>query len=349
MGCYSKGVRRVPFSPFFYSAMRDGRRWKGQGSKMSEITYKLKPSLSGTFKKWSFRSGANFENAKQKKVDVIAGIIKGILADKVINAKEYKYISEWILAYASYFKTCLLSDVLLGMREKLKIGRVSEKAISELQNDLAKIQLISAGALSFAKQGFQNNIAVGIVNGLLADNAINTSEMQYLEGWIRSLKELSKKWPLCDLKKAIRSYKKNPNTLDASFVIYKYLVSFVGQKTEIPVTALRSINIFQDPDQDAFSFKFKYFKLSGRFELGTKAEVCEMIKSRGGHANPKHMFCDYLLVGSFGHPEWAYHHFGRKIETETQSGTTRHILSEQFLRKMLEKHPVIKEIISTAV
>ena len=323
-----------------YSAMRDGRRWKGQGSKMSEITYKLKPSPSGTFKKWSFRSGANFENAKQKKVDVIAGIIKGIIADKIINSEEHAYISEWIVTYAKYFKTCPIADVLLGIREKIVVGTQDKKLISFLQKEVLKLRLLNYGALT--DSDYVKNIVAGIVDGLLADKKLNQTEIGFLDGWIRSLRRKSNEWPICELKKAVGRYKRQANDEKANFEIYKFLVSFTGKQQDQPATSLRSINIFTDPDETTFCFKKKQFYLSGRFELGTKAEVCEMINLRGGKADAKWFSGDYLLVGLFGHPEWAHHNFGRKIEGEAKYGDATRIISEQFLQKMLLAHPEIK-------
>ena len=77
--------------------------------------------------------------------------------------------------------------------------------------------------------------------------------------------------------------------------------------------------------------------------MGTKAEICEMIEARGGYANEKWQYGHYLVVGSFGHPEWAHHKFGRKIEGRAKYGDTAGIISEQFLKKMFEKHPTIQK------
>lgn len=306
---------------------------------MSEILYNLKSSPSHNFKRWRFRSGANYENAKQKKVDVIAGIIKGIIADKSINKEEYAYISEWIVTYAKYFKTCSIADVLLGIREKIIVGTQSDKTLSFLQKEVLKLQSLNYGVVT--SWDLEKNIVAGIVDGLLADNKLNHIEIDYLDGWIRGLGAKSTEWPICELKKAISKYKRSRGNSEDRFPLYKYLISFTGKQEELPATALRSISIFPDPDEATFCFKKKRFYLSGRFELGTKAEICEMIKSRGGHADEKWCHGDYLLVGSFGHPEWAHHNFGRKIEGEAKYGDTTSIISEQFLKKMFKKHPTI--------
>jgi hypothetical protein len=314
---------------------------------MSEITYKLKPLPSHNFKTWKFRSGANLENAKQKKVDAIAGIIKGIIADKLINKEEYAFISEWIVTYAKYFKTCPIADVLLGIREKIVVGTQSGKTISFLQKEVLKLRVLNYGEVIWLEleKHIEKNIVAGIVDGLISDNELNHVEMDYLDGWIRSLGDKSKDWPICELKKAVRKYKKQANDEKARFEIYKYLISFSGKQEGVPATALRSISIFPDPDAATFSFKKVQFYLSGRFELGTKAEICEMIKARGGYANEKWQHGHYLVVGLFGHPEWAHHNFGRKIEGEAKYGDTTSIISEQFLKKMFEKHPtILKEL-----
>jgi len=306
---------------------------------VSDITYNLKPSPSHNFKRWRFRSGANLENAKQKKVDVIAGIIKGIIADKFINKEEYVYISEWIVTYAKYFKTCSIADVLLGIREKIVVGTQSDKALSFLQKEVLKLQSLNYGAVT--SWDLEKNIVAGIVEGLLADNKLNHIEIDYLDGWIRGLGGKSNEWPICELKKALSKYKRSRGSSEDRFPIYKYLISFTGKQEELPNTALRSISIFPDPDEESFCFKKMRFYLSGRFELGTKAEICEMIKSRGGYADEKWFCGDYLLVGSFGHPEWAYHNFGRKIEGEAKNGDATRIISEQFLKKMFGKYPAV--------
>jgi hypothetical protein len=312
---------------------------------MSEITYKLKPSPAHAFKKWNFRSGANLENAKQKKVDAIAGIIKGIIADKIINKEEHAYISEWIVTYAKYFKTCLIADVLLGIREKIVVGTQSDKVINLLQKEVLKLRLLNYGEVIWLdlEKRIEKNIVAGIVDGLISDNELNHSEIDYLDGWIRSLGDKSKDWPICELKKAVRKYQKQASDEKARFEIYKYLISFTGKQDGLPATALRSISIFPDPDEATFCFKKTTFYLSGRFELGTKADVCELIKSRGGNVDVKSTWGEYLIVGSFGHPEWAQHNFGRKIEGEARDGDSTRIISEQFLKKMLEKHPTIQK------
>jgi len=312
---------------------------------VSDITYNLKPLPLHNFKRWKFRSGANLENAKQKKVDAIAGIIKGIIADKLINKEEYAFISEWIVTYAKYFKTCPIADVLLGIREKIVVGTQSGKTISFLEKEVLKLRSLNYGEVIWLEleKHIEKNIVAGIVDGLISDNELNHVEMDYLDGWIRSLGDKSKDWPICELKKAVRKYKKQANDEKARFEIYKYLISFSGKQEGVPATALRSISIFPDPDAATFCFKKVQFYLSGRFELGTKAEICEMIKARGGYANEKWQHGDYLVVGSFGHPEWAHHNFGRKIEGEAKDGDSSRIISEQFLIKMFEKHPTIQK------
>ena len=160
-----------------------------QRNKVSDITYNLKPLPSHNFKTWKFRSGANLENAKQKKVDAIAGIIKGIIADKLINKEEYAFISEWIVTYAKYFKTCPIADVLLGIREKIVVGAQSGKTISFLQKEVLKLRLLNYGEVIWheLEKNIEKNIVAGIVDGLISDNELNHVEMDYLDGLIRSL------------------------------------------------------------------------------------------------------------------------------------------------------------------
>lgn len=81
--------------------------------------------------------------------------------------------------------------------------------------------------------------------------------------------------------------------------------------------------------------------LTGRFDCGTRAEVCAMLKHHGVRVtNRVSVAVDYLIVGSLGSTHWVNGETGRKHAMAERHGV-REIREETILRKD-ENHDIRK-------
>ena len=183
---------------------------------------------------------------------------------------------------------------------------------------------------------------IGIAKGILADNSINTNEAIFLKEWIKanfSEYEIDN-YPLNILLPRIQLYLQD-NKLDKEEEkeLIELLNDFTGGKplneqihsmaTALPLTT----------PAPEITFKDKYFCFTGKFTIGTRKAVEELIKQHEGNTTRKPQSnTDYLVIGILGSQDWIHSTYGRKIEQALEMQEAGHhikIISEEHLIKFL--------------
>jgi NAD-dependent DNA ligase len=179
----------------------------------------------------------------------------------------------------------------------------------------------------FARQGagYHNDLnrslgaLIGIAQGLICDNQLNDSEIDFLQKWLESNDVISTAYPGDVLYSRIQNViADGVITNDERIYLIDALQQLIGgtleelaDNTHVSSLAIDNVN--------EISFEGKRFLLTGDFVFGSR-QVCELFTERfGGEVcNSLSKKIDYVVVGGRGSKEWKYGSFGTKIEHAIQ-------------------------------
>lgn len=311
---------------------------------MGEVEYFLKGERSGNrHKQAGVSSRENAENNKHKAVDVLEGILKGILADKVINKKEIGFIHDYLKRYADIWPQCPLTGVFLCVRDEIKEGKIGKKQIGFISDAIEKIRS--------SRRTFLNDLdprvdqLQGIIKGILSDNALNEKEISYLKGWIKDRTrtfgdpDIELGWPLCEIKKEFNRLEKGKGTPEGTGLLLSYLKTIIGIKNDQTLLDSTSSDLpVDDPPPQEIVLKKTTFTLTGMFKLGARSEIVEKIKSLGGHFKSEPSEGCVLVIGGYASRDWKFSSYGNKIKkaVEIRNATKKiKIITEEHFKRLL--------------
>ena len=159
---------------------------------------------------------------------------------------------------------------------------------------------------------------IGICRGIIADNATNMQEAQFLLKWIESNSQVAEHYPFNVLYNRISEMLKDGILDDEE---QKELMETMAELTggDIPI---------DDADIDSMSSTLPLckpvpsiviegasFVFTGIFTTGPRKKLSELVIELGGiiHDGVK-KDTDFLVIGDIGSQDWVHSSFGRKIE-----------------------------------
>lgn len=175
---------------------------------------------------------------------------------------------------------------------------------------------------------------LGICSGLIADSAINPSEIHFLRTWLNEHEEVTDEWPGRTIAQRITAI------LDDGFITADECNDLLHTLREITQTgfletgaAAPDCPALPIDDDPSIFFTNMTFCLTGRFLWGTRA-ACEraILRLSGTVVDSITKHVDYLVIGSMIEPHWAHTTYGRKIEKAVKyrdDGNEISIVSEQ--------------------
>lgn len=112
-----------------------------------------------------------------KNLNELSGIIKGINFDGVINEKEVNYLKYWKDQNKDFALTKDEEGLIQVIETSLKDGFITEDERTIIQETLNKL-------MNSTKKSQKLYIElIGIIEGIISDDAINTLEVQQLRNW----------------------------------------------------------------------------------------------------------------------------------------------------------------------
>lgn len=180
---------------------------------------------------------------------------------------------------------------------------------------------------------------VGLARGLIADNELNDSEIEFLHRWLVANAAARENPVIGLLLERIRDIYSDgfvdetergdlTDTLKL-LAANDFEIGEILKPTNLPLTS-PAPNI---------SFEDKNFCFTGTFSYG-KRSACEAVVQRYGAACKSTVTwgTDYLVIGDYATDAWSQSSFGRKIEsavTLRQDGSPIAIISEQHWRNYI--------------
>lgn len=175
---------------------------------------------------------------------------------------------------------------------------------------------------------------IGLCKGIIADGSIVEAEAEFLQQWLQNNKDVRNHWPANVIYSRIaRMLLDNKLDDEEERELLVTLLDVTGGPTiqknissmssTLPLCSPAPIVIFED----------RLFCMTGKFLVGTRAQVEATIESLGGKttSNPT-MKTHYLVIGSVGSDDWIHSTHGRKIEEAIkyrEKGKPISIISEE--------------------
>jgi len=159
---------------------------------------------------------------------------------------------------------------------------------------------------------------IGVCRGMIADNATNMQEAQFLLKWIEANSHVAEHYPFNILYNRISEMLKDGILDDEE---QKELLETMAELTggdiicdDAEIDSMSSTLPLCKP-APSIAIEGASFVFTGIFTTGQRKQLSELIVELGGiiHDGVK-KDTDFLVIGDIGSQDWAHSSFGRKIE-----------------------------------
>lgn len=261
--------------------------------------------------------GIHYKNNIAKHLNELIGICRGIIANEVVNSKEFHYLHAWLKDNENLKRDPDYID-LLDMTTDLSLKPYVDA--SDFEELLEQINCV----LEFrceANTPFKNSdIAVGrligLTRGLLSDGVFDDQEIHFLKTWLKKCDEFQDVWPISEITIDINNVLEDGViTEDERRFLTKKLHGLIGGAfQETGVTSGFSADFFCS-DIEYIDFINKEFCLTGQFLYGSRNECKNKLVQMGAVFTPNpRKTTNYLVIGSLSSRDWKQTSHGRKIE-----------------------------------
>lgn len=160
----------------------------------------------------------------------------------------------------------------------------------------------------------QINELIGLSRGLVADNAINQAEVEYLQKWLVANIGVTGNPMIAKLYCRVNEMLSDHVVDDReASELLETLKNISGGNFELG-ELLKSSTLPLDEPPPKVSFEGKSFCFTGTFAFGCRKDCEEAIVQRGGVAGSLTKKTNYLVIGVYATESWAHSSYGRKIE-----------------------------------
>lgn len=270
----------------------------------------------------------NFDNLEKKIVTVksradkainsLKGILLGIISDEKIDAVEMRELELWAKDNYDLINRNPFREFMLLIENTASNEIPSKEAVEDLYWLCQKYEhdSIYYNGITSDLQQLQ-----GIFHGLLSDGALNDAEIYKLHEWLSENEHLNSYYPYDEIRSLVLSIVADKKIEEEERLV---LMAFIKQFVELSNSETKKIvedntadiNIegicAVDPE---IIFENKTFCITGILSRGTRNQLQEAIKAKGGvTVNSISRKTDYLVIGDTNNACWSYACYGRKVE-----------------------------------
>lgn len=253
----------------------------------------------------------------EKDLNILKGILMGIISDSQINTKEIYLIKDWIDAAREFEKFFPYRVFIDNLRKTIEDNIITY----EETNDLLWLcdQYLNKSNPYYNLITSATQTLTGILSGISADGIINNQEIDYLNTWLQENSYLKNTWLFDELFSIVSMISENSVFDQASHDKILKIASIVSSDMGDSDNSTLIENVKLNPDEVTIVVSGKSFCITGNSLYNTRAEIVEMIKNNGGiiRDDVSHK-TDYLLICDEKNSCWAFSSYGRKIEKAIQ-------------------------------
>lgn len=261
----------------------------------------------------------------------LEGIMRGIVADEIINEGELSALLLWLEAHHNLIDICPFSDAYQVAWQASKDRNIDAQTWQELVD---YCHTIASDAVDLMTKDIR--ILHGYLQGILADNIINVDELKQLSDWLATHGAVKEKWPFNQVIKQVSSVLADGRISEQEHhQLQHFFADFTEQFVDgyVPDYGIqnhRPWTITESPVVETIehicerNIRIKIhgcsFCFTGQMRGGKRADIHKHLIEIGGI--PKDNVVKdlhYLVIGANSNPCWAYSTYGRKIEKVMES------------------------------
>ncbi len=244
-----------------------------------------------------------------KAVSALRGILEGIVSDGKLNDTEILFLRLWLNEQSEHSGDIL--DLYEAVEDILEDGIVTKEEYEDLRQLVE--DCIEYGP-KFTEESERINEFIGFISGISVDDEVNIEEFNMLIEMMKSMDDISDKFPLNVVKKNIEVILEDgivdPEELEQLCDLLKAISG--TDFTNDGVAVGGSTSLFDD---ELDSIENKNVCLTGKFLTGTRKKVIEELIKLGACVSANvTKETDILLIGIFSSRDWIHTSAGRKIE-----------------------------------
>lgn len=256
----------------------------------------------------------NHKKNKEKNLQQLLGILKGMSADGPLVEKEIFYLKHWLKDEEIHKNDGDFLDLSHMLSEVIEDGKFSQEVLDDL-NQLI-IDIIQYNQVGLDTEKAEINQFIGILSGLAADNSMNIIECRRLAEFL-STSEILRDYFLGraitpPLLKILSKPQPKKKDYDDLLLLIKQLSGNMFIDTGYVVSM--PIHLTTDTDE-IYDIESLVVCFTGVFQQ-TRSETERVAKVLGAIPVPRVIQdLDMLVIGGDISSHWAHGNFGRKIET----------------------------------
>lgn len=270
----------------------------------------------------------NFENTElqvfttksraDKAINSLKGILLGIISDDIIDSKEITELKLWAKEHYDLVNRNPFREFMLLIENTATNEIPTKETVEDLYWLCQKYE-----HNSIYYNGITSDLQLlqGIFHGILADGEVNDNEIYQLHQWLSENEHLNSYYPYDEIRSLVLSIVADKKIdEDERLVLTAFIKQFVELKdsettekinaytADVNITGICAI----DPE---ITFENKTFCITGILSRGTRTELQNAIKKKGGiSVNSISKKTDYLIIGDTNNACWSYSCYGRKVE-----------------------------------
>jgi len=284
--------------------------------------------------------GYNYSRNKQKALQALSGILRGVTADTKLNDIELLFLDTWLKTETEYKQDGDFLDLTDLLEEVLEDGVIEQHELDEIQTFLADVVEYGYQCEGFDKDALINQL-LGFLQGITSDDVLNDKEILKLKRMIESNSLIVETFPGNKIHRRIEAILEDGVIDDDERIdLLDMIKSICGQQfLDTGCAECGATDFFGEP-VELTTIQDKAVCFTGKFIGGSRKVMEALAKAnkaevRGGVARD----LDYLIIGSMASRDWKFTSHGRKIEAvinNQQLGYSTKIINEATWMEFVE-------------
>lgn len=258
--------------------------------------------------------GYCYSRNKNKALQALSGILRGVTADKKLNDTELLFLDMWLKTESEYKNDGDFLDLADMLEDILEDGIIEPHELKEIQGFLHDV--VDYGYQCGGDEDALINQLLGFLQGITSDDALNDKEILKLKAMIESNSLILNTFPANKIHRRLEAILEDGVIdEDERSELLAMLKSICGQQfTDTGSAECGATDFFGEPIKLS-SVENKAVCFTGKFIAGSRKVMAALAKAndadvRGGVARD----LDYLIIGSMASRDWMFTSHGRKIE-----------------------------------
>lgn len=262
----------------------------------------------------------SFKSMLDKSIHTLEGIIKGITIDGKINENEIAELNSWCNDYVGISNHSPFNELIPLIKTAIADEVLTKEEVADI---LWFAKNLTTPNLYFDIISADIQRLQGILHGIMADNKIEEDELKQLRNWIDENTHLKSSYPYDEIDSIIASVMRDGKIDSKEQDLLKVFFSeFISLPTNSNIDQKELSQLKESitlPGICAFcpeiKFESRLFCFTGISSRGNRSAIAKEIEVAGGtYIDNIRQDLNYLIVGNYSNPCWAFSCYGRKVE-----------------------------------